>query len=190
LVSVTSCMIEMSPITNMSVRYRDRSTQRDFNETAMSLRYHPAGPLALRAPCFEHLAILTMSRAFQIVTYMITWSSFLVAIASCILRIHCCRCIKLSWKADDFMSLVVGVSARFEPISKTRRLICRAGVPRWSAGPLATSVPDGLRRVSDDIGTTTMVLTRQQTRAKRLQLHQAKWRCSDGSFPRDPRDSS
>jgi hypothetical protein len=134
--------------------------------------------------------ILTMSRAFQIVTYIITWSSFLVAIASCILRIHCCRCIKRSWKADDFMSLVVGVSARFELISKTRRLICRLGVPCRSAGPLATCVPDGLRWVSDDIGTTTMVLTRQQTRAKRLQLPQAKRRCSDGSFPRDPRDSS
>lgn len=64
---------------------------------------------ALRAP--NSSPILTMSSALLVITYIVTWSSFLVAIASCILRIYCCRSIKRRWKADDFMSLIVGVSA-------------------------------------------------------------------------------
>lgn len=56
------------------------------------------------------LKLPTMSRFFQIVTYIITYTSFPLAIASCALRIHSCRSIKQHCrKPDDTMSLIVGV---------------------------------------------------------------------------------
>ena len=55
-----------------------------------------------------------MSRALQIATYIITWTSFVLATATCVVRCYCCRNIKRSWKADDFMSLVVAVGRQTE----------------------------------------------------------------------------
>ncbi|KZM28499.1 uncharacterized protein EKO05_0006000 [Ascochyta rabiei] len=51
-----------------------------------------------------------MSKPLQIATYIMTWTSFPSAIASCMLRCYCCKYLKRSWKADDVVSLVVGVS--------------------------------------------------------------------------------
>lgn len=81
--------------------------------------------------------ILTMSRALQIVTYIVTWSSFLTAIATCLLRIYCCRSVKRRWKADDFMSLAVGVSTRpelyFEDVQT--KMIARCSLlEHWVSG--------------------------------------------------------
>ncbi|KAF1352735.1 hypothetical protein EJ07DRAFT_35695, partial [Lizonia empirigonia] len=50
-----------------------------------------------------------MSRGLQVATYIVTWTSFPVAITSCILRCYCCKYFKRKWRADDFMSLVFGV---------------------------------------------------------------------------------
>ncbi|KAJ8107948.1 hypothetical protein OPT61_g8517 [Boeremia exigua] len=49
-----------------------------------------------------------MSKALQIATTVVSWTSFLAAIGSCVLRCCCCKMVKRKWKADDFMSLVVG----------------------------------------------------------------------------------
>lgn len=51
-----------------------------------------------------------MPTALQTTAYGISYTSFLLAIASCALRWHSCLTLRRTRKADDYMAGVVGVS--------------------------------------------------------------------------------
>jgi hypothetical protein len=51
-----------------------------------------------------------MTNSFQIAAYCVTWISFLLAILSCLVRVYSCVFVMHSWKAEDYMSVAVGVS--------------------------------------------------------------------------------
>lgn len=78
-----------------------------------------------------------MSRQLQIAAYIVTWSSFLVATTSCILRCYCCAFVKRKWRADDGMALVVGVSLKYSliPQPSLTDTGCRYSFSgRWDSG--------------------------------------------------------
>jgi hypothetical protein len=115
-----------------------------------------------------------MSEAFQIATHTIIWASTLLAVASCVLRCYHCKYIKRTWKADDFMSLIIGVSL-FGLLFFVPRLTLQDLTSRF-AWPMATSLVSRLRRVSvtDEITSCSCEckkLILLQARTERMQLH-------------------
>jgi hypothetical protein len=46
----------------------------------------------------------------QVFTYLVTWTFFSLATLSTLIRIYCCQYITHTWRPDDFISVVVGVT--------------------------------------------------------------------------------
>ncbi|KAF2830397.1 hypothetical protein CC86DRAFT_261262, partial [Ophiobolus disseminans] len=46
----------------------------------------------------------------QVFCYIVTWTLFPLRIVSCLFRVYCCKFVTRTWRAEDFMSIAMGLA--------------------------------------------------------------------------------